>query len=78
MAAHDETAASRLEKALARLWERSRFTSYFYQSVDLVEEPEVSLDDLESQLAALNSDSSDKLKSATDRENELNKKNEDL
>lgn len=41
MAAHDETARQRLEESLTRLWQRSRFTSYFFQSVDLIEEPEI-------------------------------------
>lgn len=41
MTSNGNTAKTMLETALARIWKRSRFTSYFYQSVDLIEESEM-------------------------------------
>ncbi len=41
MVPSNNNAEIKLETALAKLWERSRFTSYFYQSVDLIETTEI-------------------------------------
>jgi len=37
----NESGIAKMETALEALWERSRFTSYFYQSVDFIKEAEI-------------------------------------
>ncbi|MBU3915640.1 hypothetical protein KKA14_08915, partial [bacterium] len=37
----NHTVKEKLETALEKLWERSRFTSYFYQTIDPIEDTEI-------------------------------------